>query len=114
MAEQAFTVALINAGLTWDKETLKEKGYWRCGHIQIKRDLIPDGRRFIPHSLRYTYITRMSLHMDALDLSKMTGHDSKAMVDYYNRKNLEMALAAIPKAGDATRALLPLTISKTG
>jgi hypothetical protein len=52
--------------------------------------------------------------MDALDLSKMTGHDSKSMEDYYNRKNLKMALAAIPKAGNATRALLPLTISKTG
>jgi len=113
MAERAFTLALIKAGLTWDKETLVKKKYWRNGHIQIKRDLTPDGRRLIPHSLRYTYITRMSLYMDAVELAKMTGHDSTAMVDYYNRRNLEMALAAIPKGGDATRALLPKAI-KTG
>jgi integrase len=111
LAERAFTLALIKAGLTWDKETLKKKNYWRRGHVQIKRDLTPDGRRLIPHSLRYTYITRMSLHMDALDLSKMTGHDSKGMVDYYNRRNLEMALSSIPKAGAATSALLPQSIS---
>lgn len=111
MAERAFTVALINAGLTWDKQTLKEKGYWRNGHIQVKRDLIPNGRRLIPHSLRYTYITRMSRYLDALDLLKLTGHDSKEMVDYYNRTNLEMALASIPKAAAATSALLPQSIA---
>jgi hypothetical protein len=29
MAERAFTVVLINAGLTWDKETIVKKKYWR-------------------------------------------------------------------------------------
>ncbi|MDR0497189.1 MAG: site-specific integrase [Treponema sp.] len=114
MAERSFTAALINAGLTWDKETLKKKGYWRCGHIQIKRDLIPDGRRLIPHSMRYTYITRMSSHLDARNLLKLTGHDSTAMVDYYNRKNLEIALAEIPEADIAIRALIPKAINAAG
>jgi integrase len=111
MAERAFTVALINAGLTWNKQTLKEKGYWRNGHIQVKRDLTPNGRRLIPHSLRYTYITRMSRYLDALDLLKLTGHESKEMVDYYNRTNLEIALASIPKASIATSALLPISLT---
>jgi len=112
LAERAFIAALINSGLTWDKETLKEKGYWRNGHIQVKRDLIPDGRRLIPHSLRYTYITRMSREMDAHNLLKLTGHDSTAMVDYYNRKNLDMALAGIPSVDEAISSLLPKAIGK--
>jgi len=111
-AERAFAVALIKSGLTWDIDTLKAKGYWRNGHIQVRRDLTPNGRRLIPHSLRYTYITRMSQYLDKLDLLKLTGHDSAAMVDYYNRTNLEMALASIPKAGAATSALLPLSIAR--
>ena len=114
MAERAFIAGLVNAGLTWDKETLIAKGYWRCGHVQVKRDLIPDGRRLIPHSLRYTYITRMSREMDAHNLLKLTGHNSTAMIDYYNRKNLEMALAGIPSAGLAISSLLPQAIAKAG
>lgn len=109
-AERTFTLALIKAGIAWDKKALKEKGYWKAGHIQVKNDLIPDGRRLIPHSLRYTYITRMSQTMDAHSLGKFTGHDSTAMVDYYNRTNLDMALRAIPAAEDATAALLPSAI----
>ena len=111
LAERAFITALMNAGLTWDKETLIKKGYWRCGHVQIKRDLIPDGRKLIPHSLRYTYITRMSRSLDAHNLLKLTGHDSTAMVDYYNRTNLEMALAEIPNVDTAINTLLPRAIT---
>jgi len=112
MAERAFTVALIKGGIAYDIETLKKKNYWKSGHIQVKSDLIPDGRRLIPHSLRYTYITRMSLHMDARNLKNATGHDSTAMVDYYNRRNLEMALKAMPDADTATAALLPAPLIK--
>ena len=114
MAGKAFTVALIKSGLTWDVNTLKEKNYWRNGHIQIKSDLIPDGRRLVPHSLRYTYVTRMSVNIDARNLQKFTGHNSIAQVDYYNRKNLEMALAEVPDAGAAVRALLPQAIGSAG
>ena len=73
--------------------------------------ILHSGRRLVPHSMRFTYITRMSLYVDAHDLYKMTGHDSREMIDYYNRKNLEMALSRIPKADDGTRALLPAKIS---
>jgi integrase len=112
MAERNFTVALINAGIAYDKKTLIEKEYWKQGHIQVKHDLIPGGRRLIPHSLRYTYVTRMSRDMDARNLLKLTGHISESMIDYSNRKNPEMALAEIPEAATATRALLPQTITK--
>jgi hypothetical protein len=55
----------------------------------------------------------MSQEIDAHNLKKLTGHESTGQVDYYNRTNLEMALAAIPKAGIATKALLPPAIMKT-
>jgi len=112
MAKTAFTMALIKAGIAVSKETLVERGHWKGGHIHVTRDLIPDGRRIIIHSLRYTYITLMSRNMDAHNLLKLTGHDSTAMVDYYNRTNLDMALAAIPNADAATSALLPCAIGK--
>jgi integrase len=111
LAEHTFTRALISAGIARDIKSLKEKGYWKNGHVQVKRDLIPDGRRLIPHSLRYTYITRMSRDMDAHNLIKLTGHESTEMIDYYNRKNLDMALAGIPDASAATSTLLPRAIT---
>jgi integrase len=112
MAQSNFTKALIRAGITYDKKTLKANNFWKNGHIQKKIGIIPDGRRLIPHSLRYTYITRMSRDMDAHNLLKLTGHDSAAMVDYYNRKNLEIMLQSMPNADTATRALIPAAIMK--
>jgi integrase len=113
LAETAFNRALIKAGITADINTLKEKGIWKGGRIQKKEGFIPDGRRLVPHSFRYTYITRMSLDVDAHSLAKVTGHDSTAQIDYYNRKNLEMALAAIPHVDAATKTLLPKAIEQT-
>jgi len=112
-AERNFTLALIKSGIARSMEELKAKKYWKSGHIQVKNDLIPDGRRLIPHSLRYTYVTRMSQEMDAHNLMKFTGHDSTGMVDYYNRRNLDMALRSIPDAGIAVGALLPPAIIAT-
>jgi hypothetical protein len=53
----------------------------------------------------------MAQRMPEQYLMKMTGHNSREMVDYYNRENLEMALASIPDAAAATKALLPKTIA---
>jgi integrase len=113
LAETAFNRALIKAGITPDIDTLKTRGVWKGGRVQKKDGFIPDGRRLVPHSLRYTYITRMSLDVDAHNLIKVTGHDSTAMINYYNRKNLEMALAAIPHVDAATKTLLPKAIGQT-
>jgi integrase len=112
LAECAFNRALIKAGFTAPLATLKANGNWSRGRVVKKEGFITDGRRLIPHSLRYTYITRMSLDVDAHNLTKVTGHDSTAMINYYNRKNLEMALAAIPNTQAATSTLLPAAIAK--
>lgn len=51
------------------------------------------------HSLRYTYVSRMQQELSAAELQPMTGHASVEQVDYYNRKTLDMALAALPQKG---------------
>jgi integrase len=60
-----------------------------------------DGRKLVPHSLRYTYVSRMRRELTAAELQPMTGHASVEMVDYYNRKVLDMVLAALPQRGKA-------------
>jgi len=112
MVKTAYVMALVKAGIAHDKKTLVEKGYWKGGHIHKTKNLIPDGRRLVIHSLRYTYVTLMSRNMDAHNLLKLTGHHSTMMIDYYNRTNLDMALASIPDAAEATNDLLPRSIGK--
>jgi hypothetical protein len=43
----------------------------------------------------------MRRELSAEELLPMTGHSSIEMVDYYNRKVLDMALEGLPKAGAA-------------
>jgi integrase len=112
MAKTNFILGLINAGIAFDRKTLMERGDWKGGHIHKTKNLIPDGRRIVIRSLRYTYVTLMSRHMDKHNLLKLTGHTTGTMVDYYNRTNLEMALAAVPDAFAATSALLPHSIGE--
>ena len=64
-----------------------------------KRLPASDGRRLIPHSLRYTYVSRMRRMMTAEDLKNYTGHTSTAMVDYYSRRSLELLLKSLPESG---------------
>jgi integrase len=61
----------------------------------------PDGRKLVPHSLRYTYVSRMRRELTAAELQPMTGHASVEMVDYYNRKVLDMVLVSLPQKGKA-------------
>jgi integrase len=56
-AASMFTRAMVKAGITPDVETMKKNGNWIDGSIQRHRGLMPDGRRLVPHSLRYNYIT---------------------------------------------------------
>jgi len=112
MTETAFYNALLNAGITWDKETLKKNGHWKAGHLHVTRNMIPGGRRLVIHSFRYTYVTKMRTELVAEDLQKITGHESTAQVDYYNQRNLERALQAIPDAGAAVSALLPAAVAE--
>lgn len=42
-------------------------------------------RKLVPHSLRYTYITRMRRDCSAEDVKKLAGHSNIQMTDYYTR-----------------------------
>jgi len=111
--KNVYVKALVKAGIAPDKETLIATGRWQGGRVRKTKGLMPDGRRLVIHSLRYTYVTRMSRSMVAHDLLRLTGHTSAAMVDYYNRANLDMALADIPdSATEATSGLLPHSIGE--
>jgi integrase len=96
-AEIAFYRALQAAGFipTPEKRERAARGEGRQKQTKVK--LKPsDGRKLVPHSLRYTYVSRMRRELTAAELQPMTGHASIEMVDYYNRKVLDSALAALP------------------
>lgn len=78
---------------------LKKTGFIPHGK-GIRRLAATDGRKLVPHSLRYTYISRMRREMSAKDLRNYTGHTSTAMVDYYSRRSLELLLQSLPKSGN--------------
>ena len=65
----------------------------------IKRLSPADGRKLVPHSLRYTYVSRMRRVMSAEDLKNYTGHTSTAMVDYYSHRSVELLLEGLPESG---------------
>jgi integrase len=48
-----------------------------------------EGRVLTPHSLRYTYNTKMRRLIPGERLRLMTGHESEQMTDYYTRVQLE-------------------------
>ena len=90
--ERTFHYALQSAGFI---QKSKDKNKRETGLKPI------DGRKLVPHSLRYTYISRMRRELTADELKPMTGHVDGEQVDYYNRKVLELALAALPAKGKA-------------
>ncbi|GHV79794.1 hypothetical protein AGMMS49944_15850 [Spirochaetia bacterium] len=98
-AEGVFYRALQSAGIIPPKEPVKRAAYGTGRRKQSKaKPPLPDGRKLVPHSLRYTYVSRMRRELSAADLLPMTGHSTEVMVDYYNRKVLDLALAALPPA----------------
>ncbi len=58
-----------------------------------------DGRKLVPHSLRYTYVSRMLRVMSPEDLKSYTGYADVGMTDYYNRFSLELELEKMPSTG---------------
>jgi integrase len=105
-AELVFIRALIKAGLTIPPSDMKESGIWKGGGVVKRKNITPDGRRLVPHSLRYTYVSRMRRELSARELQPMTGHTTEEMVDYYNRPVLDEALASLPDAESALNSLL--------
>ena len=55
----------------------------------VKKSKIPtDGKKISPHSLRYTYITRMRGLLPGETVRKLAGHSSIEMTDYYTRASI--------------------------
>jgi integrase len=97
LAETVFYRALQAAGFIPLPEKRKKAAWGKGRQKQIRTKLKPpDGRKLVPHSLRYTYVSRMRRELTAAELQPMTGHASVEMVDYYNRRVLDLALAALP------------------
>ena len=64
------------------------------------------GKRILtPHSLRYTYITRMRRDVAGETVKKIAGHTSMAMTDYYTRAAIPEMVAAIKPAAEAASKL---------
>jgi integrase len=96
-AETAFYRALQTAGLVPLPPKRQRAARGEGRQRQTRAKLRPlDGRKLVPHSLRYTYVSRMRRELTAAELQPMTGHTSVEMVDFYNRRVLDLALAALP------------------
>ena len=62
-------------------------------------------RKLTPHSLRYTYITRMRRDVAGETVQKLVGHTSIAMTDYYTRSAIPELCKAIEPARNAVNTL---------
>lgn len=62
-------------------------------------------RIFTPHSLRYTYITRMRREVAGETVQKIAGHTSLAMTDHYTRAAIPEMVEAVKPAVDAANKL---------
>ena len=58
-----------------------------------------------PHSLRYTYITRMRREVAGETVQKIAGHTSLNMTDYYTRAAIPEMVEAVKSANGAANRL---------
>ena len=54
----------------------------------LKANIEKGTRKLIPHSFRFTYVTRMRRNTDVETIRKMAGHSSVEMTDYYTRASI--------------------------
>ena len=59
----------------------------------------------IPHSFRFTYVTRMRRELPAEIVQKLAGHSSVEMTDYYTRAAIPEMVAALESAMPAADTL---------
>ena len=64
-----------------------------------------DGRKLTPHSLRFTYVTKMRRTLPIDTVRKLVGHTDEKMTEYYTRASFEDALAGIADTKDAVERL---------
>lgn len=62
-------------------------------------------RKLSPHSLRYTYITRMRRDVAGETVQKIAGHTSLAMTDHYTRAAIPEMVEAVKPAVEAANKL---------
>ncbi len=73
---------------------------------QLKKAGIEKGdRKLIPHSFRFTYVTRMRRELPAEVVQKLAGHSSVEMTDYYTRAAIPEMVAALESAMPAADGL---------
>ena len=54
-----------------------------------------ENRKIVPHSLRYTYVTRMRRGLAVEDVQRLVGHSSIEMTEYYTRSTLPELIASV-------------------
>lgn len=54
-------------------------------HALKKSGINTIGKKYVPHSLRFTYVTRMRSILSVEDIRKIVGHTTTEMTEYYTR-----------------------------
>lgn len=70
-----------------------------------KSGINTEGRKLTPHSLRFTYVTKMRRTLPVDTVRKLVGHTDNAMTEYYTRASLEDGLAGIANTKQAVEHL---------
>lgn len=52
-------------------------------------------RKIVPHSLRFTYVTRMRRGLSIEEVQRIVGHSSIEMTQYYTRSSIPELIAAV-------------------
>ena len=63
------------------------------------------GRRLVPHSFRFTYVTRMRRNITGETVRKLVGHADCRMTDYYTRSTIPEMVEGIKDALPAANSL---------
>lgn len=63
------------------------------------------GRKLTPHSLRFTYVTKMRRTLPIDTVRKLVGHADEKMTDYYTRASIEDGLVGIADTKQAVEHL---------
>lgn len=81
---------------------LREHFYKALKNAGISRD---GKRKLIPHSLRFTYVTRMRRSLSVELVQKLVGHTSPEMTEYYTRFAIQELVVALKDSFSAVEKL---------
>lgn len=82
-----------------NKPISQDRLYRTFTSIVRNLNLNPDAtRKLVPHSLRFTYVTRMRTELPVEDVRKLVGHNSTEMTEYYTRPTLSELKPLIEKS----------------